>query len=263
MIRTASAILLIAVGGVVPAAAELRFASLTSAKPAAATGAAETNPMYAAFGEMMLQMIVPDGPVEMTAIVGEKGARMEYPQGMLGLPAGTVTIMLPGGDLVVLNPKNRTYWKTTSQEVAEMWRQLGAEPVVTHKRTGEFATIAGVRAERLTFEWSLAFPMTPEAKGALPPGSPAAMKMTGEIWIAADRYTQYAPMAFRSNSGLASLGMTKLLQEGLVLRSVLRSPSFGGKEIETIVTSIAEEPAPANAFEIPAGYKLVPGGGQV
>ena len=37
MIRTASAILLIAVGSVVPASAELKFASLTSAKPAAAT----------------------------------------------------------------------------------------------------------------------------------------------------------------------------------------------------------------------------------
>ena len=122
--------------------------------------------------------------------------------------------------------------------------------------------ISAAQTEGLMAEY-LRLALYPEAKGALPPGSPAVMKRTGEIWIAADRYTQYAPMAFRSNSGLASLGMTKLLREGLVLRSVLRSPSFGGKEIETIVTSIAEEPAPANAFEIPAGYKLVPGGGQV
>ena len=218
--------------------------------------------MFAAFGEMMLQMIVPDGAVDMTALIGEQRARMEYAQETLGLPAGAVALVQPSGDLVILNPKNRTYTRTTAQEIAAMWRQLGADPVVTHKRTNEFATIAGLRAERLTFEWNLAFPMTPEAKSALPPGAPATMKMSGEIWVASDRFKQYAPMAFRSNSGLAALGMTKLLQEGVVLRSILRSPSFGAQEIETVVTSISEEPAPAAAFEIPAGYKLVPGGGE-
>ena len=172
--------------------------------------------------------------------------------------------MLPGGDLVILNPKNRTYWKTTSQEVAEMWRQLGAEPVVTHKRTGKLGTIAGVRAERLTFEWSLAFPMTPEAKGALPPGSPAAMKMTGEIWIAADRYTQYAPMAFRSNSGLASLGMTKLLPVGA------RPPNrfcAHHRSVERRSRPSSPQSPRSPRRRTPSrflpGYKFVPGGGRV
>src|SRR4030095_14345004 len=166
-------------------------------------------------------------------------------------------------DIVTLNPKARTFWKTTVEQAAAMWRQLGIEPIITHKRTGEFATIAGLRAERIAFEWSMAFPLPPEEKTALPPNAPAAMTMSGDLWVAVDRYKEYAARAVRTNSGLAALGMFKLLEEGIVLRSVLRSASFGGQEIETTVTSISEEPAPASTFEVPADYKQVPrpGGG--
>jgi hypothetical protein len=257
MMRTAAALLALTVGTVAPAHAELKIVSRTSLK-AAKPPAQPAPPTYAAFGEMTLDLIVPADAVDMTAIVGAKGARIEYAQPSLGMPAGTVILVQPNGDIVTLNPKERTFWKTTVEQAAAMWRQLGIEPVITHKRTGEFATIAGVRAERIAFEWSMALPLPPEEKAALPPNTPAAMTMSGDLWVAADRFKEYAPRAVRTNSGLAAFGMTKLLEEGIVLRSVLRSPSFGDQEIETIVTSISEEPVSANTFEIPAGYKQVP-----
>jgi hypothetical protein len=262
MKRTAAALLALTVGVVAPAHAELKIAARTSLK-AAKPPAQPAPPTYAMFGEMTLQLIVPAGPVDVTAIVGAKGARIEYAQPSQGMPAGTVILVQPNGDIIAMNPKERTFWKTTAEQAAAMWRQLGIEPIITHKRTGEFATIAGLRAERIAFEWSMALPLPPEEKSALPPNAPAAMTMSGDLWVAADRYKEYAPMAVRTNSGLAAFGMIKLLEEGIVLRSVLRSPSFGEQEIETIVTSISEEPAPASTFEIPAGYKQVPppGGG--
>jgi hypothetical protein len=257
VMKTAAALLALTVGAVAPAHAELKITSRTSLK-AAKPPAQPPPPTYVAFGEITLDLIVPADAVDMTAIIGPKGARLEYVQPTLGMPAGTVVLVQPNGDVVTLNPRERTFWKTTAEQAAAMWRQLGIEPVITQKRTGEFATIAGVRTERIAFEWSMAFPLPPDEKKDLPPNAPAAMTMSGDLWVAVDRYKTYAPMAVRSNSGLASLGIIKLLEEGIVLRSVLRSPSFGEHEIETIVTSISEEPAPADTFEIPAGYKQVP-----
>ena len=262
MKRAAAAILVLTVSTVASVNAELKIVSRTSIKPAVKPKqpAPRTFVMY---GAMTLQLIVPGDPVVMTALVGAKGTRLEYAQPTLGIPAGGVVLVDPKDNMTQLNPKERTYWKTSAEEGAAMWRQLGIEPVITHKRTGEFATIAGLRAERIAFEWRMAFPLPPDEAQSLPPGAPTAMTMSGELWVAVDRYQQYASTAMRSQSGLMALGMKKLLQDGIVLRSVLRSASFEELELETIVTSIGEEPAPANAFEIPAGYKQVarPGGG--
>ena len=41
------------------------------------------------------------------------------------------------------------------------------------------------------------------------------------------------------------------------MRHVMRNSMTPGVEIESVVTQIAEEPAPADAFEIPADYKEV------
>lgn len=253
MTRTAAAIVVITISTVATAHAELKIVSRTSIKPAATTAApADPDPMLAMFGEMTLQLMAPDGPVELTAIVGEKAARIEYAQATLGFEAGTVMLIQPNTDFAVLNPKKKTYWKTTADDAANMWKQLESQPRLTHKRTGEFSTVAGLRAERVTFEWSMEFS-----------GASGPMKLTGELWIAADRYQQYAALAVRTNTSLAPFGMTSLLKEGVVLRSILRSPTFGGKEIETVVASIGEITAPASTFTIPASYKLVPApGGQ-
>jgi hypothetical protein len=250
MTRVAAGIVVLTLGTVTPLDAELKITSRTTVKAATTKPSAEApDPMLAMFGEMTLQLVSPNGQVDMTAIVGARATRIEYAQATLGLEPGTVMLVQQSGDIVVLNSKNKTYWKTTSQEAADMWRQLDAQPKQAHKRTGEFQTIAGVRAERITFDWSIEFS-----------GASTPMKMNGDLWVA-DRYKQYAPLAVRTNLSLAPFGMTSLLSEGVVLKSILRSPTFGGKEIETIVTSITEAPAPAGALEIPAGYKQVPAPG--
>jgi len=252
MTRTSAAIVVLTIVASATAHAELKIVSRTSVRPASTTVAAEQDPMLAMFGEMTLELVAPDGPVELSATIGDKAARIEYTQSTLGLEAGTVVLIQPNTDFAVLNPKKKTYWKTTAEEAANMWKQLDSQPKYTHKRTGEFSTVAGLRAERVTFEWSIEFS-----------GASTPMKLTGELWVAVDRYQKYAPLAVRTNTALAPFGMTSLLQEGIVLRSILRSPTFGGKEIETVVSSIGETSAPASVFAIPAGYKLVPApGGQ-
>ena len=237
--------------------AELKIVSRTSVRPATTPTGSPSTLTFAMFGDMMLSLIAGKGPVDMTAIVSEMAARIEYAQSTFGMPAGVVMLVHANGDMEMLNPAERTFIRTTAKEVTEMWSQLGAQPTMTYKRTGEFSTVAGLRAERIAFEWTMDLGLSPEEKKALPADAPAVMTITGDIWVAADRYKQYAPMTVRTHAGLASLGMNKLLSEGVALRSVMRSREFNGQEIETIVTSIGEEKAPASTFQIPAGYKPV------
>ena len=257
MAKVFAAALAIVLSAAVSVEAELKVVAQTSTK--AASSPLPTTPIaiHSTYGEMMLLLVAGNGPVETTSIIGDKGARIEYAQATLNLAAGSVALVQPNGDIAILMPKDRVYWRMTTKEMGEMWAQLGIVPKISHKRTGEFMTIAGVRAERISFDWAMEFPLPPEVMAELK-GAPTAMTMSGDLWVAADRYKSYASMAVRSNTTLASLGMIKLLEEGIVLRSVLRSSAFRGQEIETIVTSMTEEPAPANAFSIPAGYKLVP-----
>jgi hypothetical protein len=58
--------------------------------------------------------------------------------------------------------------------------------------------------------------------------------------------------------GMMALGGQKIADLGLALKTVMRGGMYGDQEIEMVVTKIGEEAAPADAFEIPAGYKEVP-----
>ena len=106
MKTTAAAFLALTVGVVAPAHAELKITSRTSLK-AAKPPAQPPPPTYAAFGEMTLDLIVPADAVDITAIVGAKGARLEFAQPSLGMPAGAVVLVQPNGDVVTLNPRER------------------------------------------------------------------------------------------------------------------------------------------------------------
>jgi hypothetical protein len=259
MSQTAAAMLALLMGAGAPLNAELKIVSRTTTRTAATPPDPAPPPEYALFSEMMVQMIAPNEAVDMTALIGEKGARIEYTQSTFGMPAGVVLLVQPNGDLAMLDPKQRIYMKITRNESVDMWSQLGSQPVTSYKRTGEFQTIAGVKTERIAFEWHWPRTLPPEEKKLLSPNTPEAIVLTGDVWVAVDRFKQYTPMAVRTNGGLSSLGMTKLLEEGVALRSLIRLPTSAGHEIETIVTSLAEERAPASLFAIPAGYKLVTG----
>jgi hypothetical protein len=45
---------------------------------------------------------------------------------------------------------------------------------------------------------------------------------------------------------------------GIIMRQILRGTMFGNQQLETVVTKIDEQPAPAGAFEIPPDYKEIP-----
>jgi hypothetical protein len=200
----------------------------------------------------MTEMIVPAGGLEVSIVEGARGSRVEYNKAYLVMPAGAVTLLRPDGSMVVLSPADKTYWKLPADASA---LPPGMTPKVTTKRTGEFADVAGVRSERVTIDLRIAIPVPDGVQ--LPPGMPTELVMTGDMWIT-DRFKAANKSAGMAMGGLGQFGLDKVLNGGMPMRSVMRSPLFAGKEIETVVTKIGEEPAAASLFEIPADYKEVP-----
>ena len=49
-----------------------------------------TNPMIGIMGDAVMKQMVPDGAADLVYLVGDKGARVEYLQAAMGLPAGTL-----------------------------------------------------------------------------------------------------------------------------------------------------------------------------
>jgi hypothetical protein len=135
----------------------------------------------------------------------------------------------------------------------------GPMPTVTTKRTGQFDDVLGVRCEKVTFEMRVPIPAAPGAQA--PAGLPTELPMSGESCVA-ERYRAYGQMLARV-PGLAALGGEKLAEDGLPLRQITRSAAFGAREMESLVTTIAEEKVDASTYDVPAGFKEVPppGGG--
>jgi hypothetical protein len=189
----------------------------------------------------------------MTVTLGDKGTRVDYPRAYTIVPAGGSTLMRPDGSMVVLNPTARTYWKMARPDLSAMGA-LGT-PKVTVTRTGEFGTIAGVRAERANIELHLPMPALPGT--ALPDGVPSEIVLVGEMWVSS-QYKSYTKLAAGTLGGINALGIETLAAEGFMMRSVLRGDMFGDQEIESIVTAVGEITAPSALFEIPPGFTEVP-----
>ena len=66
--------------------------------------------------------------------------------GMSGQPEGTILLTMNTGEVIQLNPKNKTYWKSTMTDMAAMMQSLGMQPEVTVTPARETATVAGVQA---------------------------------------------------------------------------------------------------------------------
>ena len=236
---------------VAPLRADLRFTMRTEVRKVQATEVAGSP--FAFLGEMFVKMIAPDGPVETRFLVGDRGARVEVSQTTFTLPAGAVILSPPAGDIVVLNPAERTYWKLSMPGGADIFSQLN--PQVTSTRTGEFASIAGARAERLTFGVTMTVPVPPGLQ--LPADFPTTVSASGEMWVA-DQVASASKVVGALNPLLSMFGLDKLVQNGLVVRQVVRSPIFPTYEVETVATEIGEESAPPELFQIPAEYREVP-----
>ncbi len=165
------------------------------------------------------------------------------------MPEGGVSLVRPDGSMVVLNGADKTYW-TIANPMAGVLGQGLAGAKTTFKHTGEYATVAGIRAERVTFEIRMPLPLP--AGVPVSAGMPREFVLDGETWLA-DQFSSYAKMA-ASLGGLSAMGFGDLAAEGFMMRSTVHGDILGDQEIESRVTTIGEAPVPASMFEIPAGY---------
>jgi hypothetical protein len=221
--------------------ADLRFTTRIEIRNIAT--AEPLEPMTAMMAGMITRLL-PSG--ETDTFINDSGARVEI-RAATGsmLKAGTVMI---GRDatMSVLDLDNRTYWTLTPPPLPLF--TPGLEPDMQYTRTGEFAMVAGVRAERVTFRMSLPLPVAP------PPRFPTSMVTEGELWVT-DRFKPYGATMVRTLSALGTL--LAGAPEGMIVRQITRSTQFG-YEMEHTVSDLVEAPLPAGLFEMPEGFREVP-----
>jgi hypothetical protein len=253
MIRKILATLAVAAALTAPLRAELKYTMRMEVHKSTVPPRGEPDPIMAMLSAMVANALLPSGPVEMSVLVGPKGVRTEYLQAYTVMPAGTVTLVRPDGSMVVMNPIEKSYWKMAKPELGMILP--GLTPQVTTKKTGTTAAVAGLPAEQVDIEVKI--PLPAGATASLPAGFPTEFVLSGEMWVTT-QFKDYAKQAASAVTGVASLGLDKIVSEGLLLRSVIRGALFGDQELESIVTKIGEEAADAALFEIPEGYKEVP-----
>src|SRR5215210_3695722 len=145
--------------------AELKYTLHVDVKKGDAPADAPSHPLLAMMGDAVIQQLVPEGRADVIYILGEKGARTEALNAVMGQPAGTVTLLQPDGTMAVINPKDQTYWKTTIQSATAAIHGSGMKADATSSRSGEFETVAGIRCERVPFTVKMNLPI-PEATRA-------------------------------------------------------------------------------------------------
>jgi hypothetical protein len=248
--RAAMAVVLVG-AAVAPLRAELKYTMrMDMHKSSAPAPAAASDPTLAMMGALLAQTLFPSGPVEMIYTVGDTSTRVECPNGMAGLPAGTVLLQKADGSSVVLNPTNKTYWKIATPDMSQA--AMGAMKVDVHPTT-ETATLLGLSAKRIGFDIHVPLPESVTVPGGLP----KEFALEGDVWVT-DRYKNYSQLSAMRVPGLSSLGLDKLPTQGLALKTVIHGAIFGDQELESLVTKISEEHVDASVFEIPAGYTEVP-----
>jgi hypothetical protein len=233
------------------AAAELQYTVHLEAHASSVPAAPPTSPVLALLGPMVVGVIAPPGGLDTTITVGARGMRVDYPVAYLMIPAGGSMITRPDGSIVVLDPAAKTYWKMAGLSASTA--AAGVKPTVEVKRTGTFATIAGLQAEHATVTIHAALPVS---VGAGMPGLPSELVITGEAWLS-DRYKQYSGLTSSLVGGTGVLGLNPENMGGFLVRALLRGELFGPQELETVVTHLVEITAPANYFDIPAGFTEV------
>ena len=231
--------------------AELKYTVKLEARKGSAI--AEVDPMLTMLGNQILEATAPPGGVEVKITLGNGVARVEWSRELPGIPAGAVLLQRRNGTRVMFNPNTRTWWRVAVPNLAEISERRRAR--VTRTPSNETGTIAGIAATRAKMDVVIPFP---EAQaGEMVSGTPTELPLTGESWSTAT-LTKYLTTELRTFLGMGFLGFDGVPAGQFILRQILRGPTFGDMELETIVTSLVEETVPESTFEVPAGFKEVP-----
>lgn len=249
---------------VAPLSAELKVTSKMTVRQVPGAAPA-TDMMSQMMGPMLLQLFGGTSGVEMVTISHEDGrTRTEYKTTFSGMPAGSVVLMRADGTSVGFDPKAGTWWKIPGAadmppEVAALMAEM--KPAITTKRTGQFETIAGQRAEKVSMTMRMPFPVPAEVPAEMRAMFPEAFIFEGDIWLANSftKYTKALAKALTAGA-LAQFGLDKLMNElpGLSMKQTMRMNLLAGYEMETLVLSAAEEDTPDSLFDLPSGLKEIP-----
>jgi TonB family protein len=196
------------------------------------------------------------GSADFTIALNPKEFRLQASKPTGWLSEGTTQVVYANNSALFVNSASKTFWRFPEPPAAVLAaredRSANLNASMSIKRTGEFAEIAGVRAEHVTFDVTfnpIGLPPALIAQG-LP------LKLTGEAWLAS-QYKSYAALQTRVYptlpTGVPLLG--QLDDGGFALRLIIRGDVLGGYEIEHSVTRIAE--GPASTFEVPEDYTEV------
>ena len=246
MVRPVTITLLFFVAWAAPAAAELRYITHVEARKLPSD--APVDPLLGVLGSMLMNFMASG---DTTTIIGMSSVRVETKNAVGPVPAGSA-VLLRMGSALVLNAQDQTYWPLPEIPGGTLAKM---DPQMTSTRTGQFAMVAGLRAERMTYTVTLNLPLPPNFQLPLP----RTLTMDGEMWVA-DEYKQYAS-AFAAVTPIAVPGISTGLfgggsPEGLVVRQITRSALLGF-EVEYNVSDIVEGPVPADLLQIPAGYREI------
>jgi hypothetical protein len=199
--------------------------------------------------------MAPKGPIDMIWSTQDGVVRTEILGDMPGMPKGTVTLRKVGDpSMYVINPANQTYYMVKAGGPS----RLPQPTSVSIKRTGEFETIAGHKAEKVLLDSRVPVPLPYGMQP--PPGVATEMQITGEIWTTDDfgDRPEYRLVLEELNkiSGFAGADTSKDVKFPLKLR--LTMSMMMTMEVVSTVTAITDDKLPPDLFAMPpAGYKEV------
>ena len=256
----ASVLLLVGLMFNPPAAAGLKYTVHMEVRQAAN---APQDPMSQMMANVMGN-IFPPGGIDQAVSVSEKGVRTEQRQAFSGMPAGTVLVTKADGSGVGMDPAAKTFWKqpNATDAAANALAQMGgAKPDVKVKKTGEFETIDGMKAERVNVSLGLPLPIDPSQ---VPPGFPTQLSVTMDVWLTDAVKSPIAGSA-TTNEMLSKLlpdqSALKDLNDGrFMLKQIM---NMFGLELVTTVKDVVKADVADTLFDVPKDFKEVPppGGG--
>jgi len=219
------------------ASAELKYTVRLEARTVAADVPAD--PRVAALGKTILQAVVPDGSVELTIIVGNGVARVQWSKAMPGIPLGTVLLQRRNGTRVLVNTVDQTFWPAGMPDAYALGE--ADRPVILHTPpTG----------------LEISIPFREARAGMMVTGTPTDLRLKGDVWLT-DKFASYSTPELRPIHGLPLLGFDVAPIGTLATRLILLGPLFGDIELESVVTAIGEEDLPDSLFDVPAGFKQI------